>query len=100
MVNHRTYIENNSIELIGSVFPFEKSLAVQDVFWTRDGDKIYTQGSGGKYSKVSVENPSLTIFEVNKHDAGSYQLTAKNFVGSTKSDYIILGMSWQILHVT
>lgn len=93
MVNHRTYIKNKSIKLIATVFPFEKSLAVKDVFWTRNGDKIDTQGSSGKYSKVSVKNPSLTIFGVNKHDEGSYQLTAINVVGSTKSDDIILGMS-------
>lgn len=47
----------------------------------------------GKYSEVSINNPSLTIFDVNQHDAGSYQLTATNAVGSTQSNAIVLGIN-------
>lgn len=47
----------------------------------------------GKYSEVSIKNPSLTIFDVNQHDAGSYQLTATNAVGSTQSNAIVLGIN-------
>lgn len=94
MVNHRTFIENNSVQLIGNVFLYEKCYPVQDVYWTKNGEKIENHDSGGKYSKVSNHNPSLTIFKVNKCDEGTYQLTATNVVGSTKSDDIILGIAY------
>lgn len=68
---------------------------IQKAVWTKNGEILDTQGSGGKFSEVSVDDPSLTIFDVNEYDAGSYQLTATNTVGSTKSEYIILGMSTQ-----
>lgn len=65
--------------------------AIQKAFWTKNGEILDTQGSGGRYSEASVDNPSLTIFDVNEYDAGYYQLTATNTVGSTTSEYIILG---------
>lgn len=53
--------------------------------------KIDTSEGENKYSKVSTKEPSLTIFNVNEHDAGPYQLTATNAVGKTKSHVIVLG---------
>lgn len=53
-----------------------------------------TKGSGGKYTEVRADDLSLTIFEVNTYDAGYYQLTATNPVGSTSSDIIILGIKF------
>lgn len=61
------------------------------MFWTKNGEKLDIKGSGGRYTEVSLNNPSLTIFRVNEYDAGSYQLTASNDVGATKSDEIVLG---------
>lgn len=82
------------MKLIATVFLyFDELPAVQDVFWTKDGKKIDTNGSGGKYSEVTIQDPSLTIVDVNHHDAGSYQLTATNAVGSNKSEVIILGIN-------
>lgn len=96
MTSHETYFEKYSIKLIGKVFLYDKCNATTDVVWTKNGNEIDTLNSGGKYSKVSTDDSSLTISDVNEHDAGSYQLTATNNVGSTQSDVIVLGNTvWQ-----
>lgn len=104
--SHKTCIENHSVTLIGMVFLYEERPEIQTLFWSKNGQKLDSQGMRGKYSEVSINNPSFTIFDVNQHDAGSYQLTATNAVGSTQSDDIVLGMnisfyiySKQIYHV-
>lgn len=89
MTNHQTCLKEHSLKLIGEVFPCDP----KNVFWSKNGEEIDTSKSGGKYSKLSIKDPSLTIFKVNEHDAGSYHLTASNAVGSTKSDVIVLGNS-------
>lgn len=89
---HRTCVLDRSITLIGNVFLYGSLPVVKNVFWTKNGEELDTKGSGGRYSEVTVDNPSLTIFEVNEYDAGSYQLTATNAVGSTTSDFLILGI--------
>lgn len=53
---------------------------------------------GGKYSTVSVDDPSLTIYNVNKYDAGSYKITATNAVGTTISDAIEISIYNNIIH--
>lgn len=65
---------------------------IDEIYWTKNGNKIDTQGNEGKYSKVSVDVPSLTIYNVNQYDAGHYTLAATNAAGTTVSDAIILGM--------
>lgn len=78
------------------MFLYDNCNATTDVFWTKNGNEIDTLNSGGKYSKTSTDDSSLTISDVNEHDAGSYQLTATNDVGSTQSDVIVLGNTvWQ-----
>lgn len=91
-ISHRTCVSNRSITLIGNVFVYGSLPAVKNVFWTKNGQELDTNGSGGRYSEVTVDNPSLTIFDVNQYDAGSYQLTATNALGSTTSDTVILGI--------
>lgn len=71
---------------------YEHFPRVKNVYWTKNGNRLVTQEGGGRYSDVSVKKPSLTISDVNEYDAGSYQLTAINDVGSTASDFIILGI--------
>lgn len=88
-ISHRTCV---SITLIGNVFLYGSLPDVKNVFWTKNGQELDTNGSGGRYSEVTVDNPSLTIFDVNQYDAGSYQLTATNALGSTTSDTVILGI--------
>lgn len=91
-ISHRTCVLDRSVTLIGNVFLYGSLPAVKNVFWTKNGKELDTEGSGGRYTEVTVDNPSLTIFEVNEYDAGSYQLTATNAVGSTTSDFLILGI--------
>lgn len=71
---------------------YDGSPDIQEVFWTKNGEKIDTQGSGGRLSEVTIDDPSLTIRHVSNEDAGDYQFTAVNAVGSTTSDVIVLGI--------
>lgn len=91
-ISLRTYVSNRSVTLIGNVFLYGSQPVVQNVFWTKNGEELDTKGSGGRYSEVTVDNPSLTICEVNECDAGSYQLTATNDAWSATSDILILGI--------
>lgn len=72
------------------MFVNDKFPAIPTIHWTKDGKKIETLEGGDKYSEGSIEDPSLIIQNVNHYDAGSYQLTAINAVGSNKSN-IVLG---------
>lgn len=90
--HHTNYNDTRSVKLIGNVSVIDQYPIVHTVYWTKNGEKIDKQAEGWKYSKVSVKSPSLTIHKVNYEDAGSYQLTATNVVGSNKSD-IVLGKS-------
>lgn len=92
-ISHNTCIENHSVTLIGMVFLYEERPEIQTLFWSKNGQKLNSHAMRGKYSEVSINNPSLTIFDVNQHDAGSYQLTATNAVGSTQSNAIVLGIN-------
>lgn len=89
MTNHQTFLKKRAVKLIGEVFPYDPD----NVFWSKNGEKLQTSKFGEKYSKVSRTDPSLTIFTVNEHDAGSYYLTAINAVGSTQSEIIVVGKS-------
>lgn len=89
MTNHQTCLKKRALKLIGEVFPHDP----ENVFWSKNGEKLDTYKFGEKYSEVSVKDPSLTIFTVNEHDAGSYYLTASNAVGSTQSEIIVVGKS-------
>lgn len=92
MTSHETCFKNHSVRLIAKAFLHEELHEIQTVFWTKNGKNLDTQWCRGKYSEVNIDDPSLTIFKVNQLDAGSYQLTAINAVGSTKSRHLILGM--------
>lgn len=73
------------------MFPYDKFSETQEVFWTKNGVKIDFRESGVKYSGFDIEDQSLTIHNVNHQDAGSYQITAINSVGSTSSDIFVIG---------
>lgn len=64
--------------------------AIKTIYWTKNGKQLEMEDGGEKYSEVNTRNPSLTIHNVNQHDAGTYQLTATNAVGTTSSE-IVLG---------
>lgn len=78
--------------MIAKVYLYDTCHAIQKVVWTVNDDEINQHGFGGKFSKVSVDSPCLTIHNVNCCDKGSYKLTAMNAVGSTTSDAIELSI--------
>lgn len=78
--------------MIGNATLYDDSPAILEVFWTKNGEKIDTRGSGGRLSEVTIDDPSLIIRDVNVDVAGTYQFTAVNAVGSTNSDVIVLGI--------
>lgn len=71
---------------------YDNSPCILGVYWTKDGKKIDIKENDGRFSEVTVDEPSLNIKDVNLDDIGDYQLTATNAVGSTKSDVIKLGI--------
>lgn len=86
--------------LIGDVSVINRYPKVHTVYWTKNGEKLNTQSLRGKYSKVNVKNPSLTIYNVNHQDAGSYQLIATNAVGSDKSNIVLGNRYLKKIHST
>lgn len=76
----------------------DKRPVIEEIYWTKNGNKIDTQGNEEKYTKVSVDVPSLTIYNVNQYDAGHYTLTATNAAGTTVSEAIVLGIVFTIFH--
>lgn len=94
--SHETCLQTHSVKLIGNVFVIDDLPVIDEIYWTKNGNKINTQVNEGKYSKVSVDNPSLTIYNVNQYDAGHYTLTATNAAGTTVSDTIVLGTVFTI----
>lgn len=85
-------LHGNKVKLKCDVFLYDESPALGDVYWTKNGVKIVIEKTNGKYSGVDINDPSLTINNVNRNDAGNYHLTAINAVGETKSDVIVLGV--------
>lgn len=90
--SEETVIRTKSVKLVGDVFVYDGSPDILEVFWTKNGEKIDTQGSGGRLSAVTVDDPSLTIRDVSHTDAGEYKLIARNAVGTTSSDIIAIGV--------
>lgn len=88
-----TNIKNRSVKLIGNVFIYDDSPGILEIFWTRNDERVKYEESDGKLSKVYIDSPTLTIKNVSPDDAGEYQLTATNAVGSSSSDVIVLGIS-------
>lgn len=91
-VSHGTDFMNRSIKLNGAVFVSDDSPDIQEVFWSKNGEKIDIQGSGGRLSGVTNDDPSLTIRNVSQEDAGIYRLTAINAIGQNNSVVISIGM--------
>lgn len=89
LTNHEIYIEDQSVRMIGKVFVNKMLPAIKTIYWTKDGKKLEMEDGGEKYSEVNTRNPSLTIRNVNQHDAGTYRLTATNAVGTTSSEIVL-----------
>lgn len=82
--------------MIGNVFVIDDLPVIEEIFWSKNENKIDTHGNEEKYSKVSVDVPSLTIYNVNQYDAGHYTLTATNAAGTAVSEAIVLGTIFTI----
>lgn len=90
MTSHISDNENRSVKLIGKFFATEESSKEHSANWRKNGEKIDSQAGGRVYIKMSDNNTSLIIQNVNKQDAGSYRFTAISSAGSTESE-IVLG---------
>lgn len=63
-VSHVTDFMNRSIKLFGAVFVSDDSPGIQEVFWSKNGEKIDIQGSGGRLSGVTIDDRSRQTFDV------------------------------------
>lgn len=80
------------------VFLYDESPPLNYVYWTK-GDKYTVIATNDeKYSGADINDPSLTIYNVNYDDAGKYQLIAVNPVGETRSTIILLGNNIYIIN--
>lgn len=78
--------------MTANIYFYDDLPGIFETFWTKNDKKINPEESGKVLSEMTTHNPSLTIRNVGPDDAGEYQLTAINDVGSSTSDVIILGI--------
>lgn len=95
-----TCFENESVLLIARVFPYNKLSGIKEAFWTKNGEQLDTQNRNEKYSDITLDDPSLEIKNVNQQDAGSYQFTVTNSMGTRRSDIIVLDVPQIFLQKT
>lgn len=91
--------ENRSVTLIGKDSATGENSKVHTVYWSKNGEKINHRVGERKYSKVTVQNPSLTIYNVNHQDAGSYRFTATSSAGSNESEIVFGKVVFNIIQV-
>uniref|UniRef100_A0A8W8NYD7 Ig-like domain-containing protein n=2 Tax=Magallana gigas TaxID=29159 RepID=A0A8W8NYD7_MAGGI len=85
-------LHGNSVKLKCDVFLYDESPPLNNVYWTKGVKHIFIATNDGKYAGADINDPSLTIYNVNCDDAGEYQLIAVNSVGETWSSVILLGV--------
>lgn len=73
------------MKLVGNVFVYKDSPDIIAVFWTKNEEMIKSE------ERKRIYNPTLNIKNICNEDAGQYQLTATNAIGSTTSNVIVLG---------
>lgn len=95
IINHK----NRSVTLIGKVSVAGENVEVHTVYWSKNGEIIDNKVGDRKYSKVTVQNPSLTIHNVNHHDAGSYRFTAISSAGLNEGDIVFGNIVFNIILV-
>lgn len=89
-------LHGNSVKLKCDVFLYDESPPLNYVYWTKGVKHIIIATNDEKYSEADINDPSLTIYNVNNDDAGEYQLIAVNPVGETWSTVILLGNNYII----
>ncbi|XP_062568434.1 contactin-3-like [Saccostrea cucullata] len=70
----------------------ESTHPLTGVVWTKDSSTIDVLSCNGKYIGGGIENPSLTINNLNASDAGVYQCCVSKIVESTHSEQVILAV--------
>lgn len=95
IINHK----NHSVILAGKVSATGENFKVHTVYWSKNGEIIDNKVGDRKYSKVTVQNPSLTIHNVNRQDAGSYRFTAITSAGSQESEIVFGNIVFYIIQV-
>lgn len=86
-----TNIKDRSVKLIGNVFIYDGSPEILDTFWEKKSKEIKMEENSWKL--LEGNNPTRIINNVIPDDAGEYQLTATNAVGTSTSDVIVIGIS-------
>lgn len=84
-------LHGTSVKLKCDVFLYDESPPLNYVYWTKGVKHLVIAANDEKYSGADINDPSLTIYNVNNDDAGEYQLIAVNPVGETWSTVILLG---------
>lgn len=91
--------KNRSVTLIGKVYATGENSKVHTVYWSKNGEIIDNEVGERKYSKVTLQNPSLTIYNVNHQDAGSYRFTTITSAGSQESEIVFGNIVFYIIQV-
>lgn len=91
--------KNRSVTLIGKVSATGENSKVHTFYWSKNGEKIDNKVGERKYSKMTVQNPSLTIHNVNHQDAGSYRFTAITSAGSQESEIVFGNIVFYVIQV-
>ncbi|CAC5393170.1 HMCN [Mytilus coruscus] len=74
--------------------------AATSVFWTKynpvagtnSGNTNLIEIDGNKYQGANLNSPSLTIYNLDRSDAGSYRCSAANIIGQGESNYVTLNI--------
>lgn len=74
--------------------------AATSVFWTKynpvagtnSGNTKLVEIDGNKYQGANLNSPSLTIYNLDRSDAGSYRCSASNIIGLGESNYVTLNI--------
>ncbi|XP_063441331.1 hemicentin-1-like isoform X2 [Mytilus trossulus] len=74
--------------------------AATSVFWTKynpvagtnSGNTKLIEIDGNKYQGANLNSPSLTIYNLDRTDAGSYRCSASNIIGLGESNYVTLNI--------
>ncbi|XP_061170572.1 uncharacterized protein LOC133179911 [Saccostrea echinata] len=89
IMNHDTDFLEQSVTFICKVL-CDSSHPLTGLVWTKGNHEIDILSSEGKYTGGEIGNPSLKITNVNASDAGIYQCSASNYVGTTQSEQVTL----------
>lgn len=87
----KTTSDSRDRSVLLNVYLKEHSPKLEDLYWTKNGHKLDSPNEW-KYCGGNVSRPSLTINNVNHHDAGSYQLNVMHTSGTATSELVVLGI--------